>query len=133
MHPRTNLAVSEIIGLIFVLIIVTTASFLVLSYGTVQLSYRKDAVRTITVLKQFSMMNEVINDIVSQDINASRIVNIVTEEGAIQIEDQTSTRVIFFYSLEDRFDFSITGLDDGDRRFNLLLADRDPSAIYPCC
>lgn len=114
MHTRTNYAVTEVLSLITVVIIASLAISVILFWAIPQLDVKKDSVRIDSSMTQFKTISNVIEDVSSGGVNASNLVDFVTDAGEISI-DSRGDRFIFYYSMVKDFDFNVSSLDNGDR------------------
>ena len=115
MHARTNYAVTEVLSLITVVIIASSAISVILFWAMPQLDAKKESVRIDSTLTQFKTISNVIEDVSSSGVNASNLVDFVTDAGEISI-DSRGDRFIFYYSLVKGFDFNVSGLDNDDTK-----------------
>lgn len=119
MHGRESYAVVEVIGIIFVITIATSAIVLISFWYVPYMDEKKAAVRAESALAQFDLMNDVIQDVVSQGFNSSNSANFVTDAGQVYL-DSSGDRFIFYYSLVDGFDFNVSTFDDGNNKFDFV-------------
>lgn len=113
MHTRANYAVTEVLSLITVVIIASSAISVILFWAIPQLDVKKDSVRIDSTLTQFKTISNVIEDVSSSGVNASNYVDFVTDAGEISINSR-GDRFIFYYSLVKGFDFNVSHLDNDD-------------------
>lgn len=121
MRGRESYAVIEVIGIIFVITIATSAIVLISFWYVPYMDEKKAAVRAESALAQFNLMGDIIQDVVSQGFNSSNNANFMTDAGQVYI-DSNGERFIFYYSLVDGFDFNVTGLDD-DQDFTITIEE----------
>jgi hypothetical protein len=113
MHTRSNYAVTEVLSLITVVIIASMAISIVLFWAMPQLDAKKESARIDSTLTQFKTINNVIEDVSSSGVNASNLVDFVTDAGEVSLHSK-GDRFIFYYSLIKDFDFNVSGLDNDD-------------------
>jgi len=113
MHKRGQYSVSEIVGTILVLSIITSSVTLTLVYYSPIIDEKKADATISSVAKQFSVLNGMIQDLVSQGINCSRAYTFVTDRGSVNI-DTRGERFIIYYSLDPAIDFDVSGFNDGN-------------------
>ena len=123
MHRRTGYAVSELIGIIYVLIIITSIVGATLIWALPYMDDKKASVRTESVLHQLEMMGDVLYDLVHQGEGSCQAVNVVTDAGTVDLSSE-GTRFILYYSVNESFDFNVIGFDDEN--------DNEFTFIYPC-
>lgn len=119
---RCNCAVSEVIGFILILMIVTGAVSFILLWGAPYMEQQNAKGRLDNALIQFGVINGIIrDDIVRQGSGSSSVVSFTTDTGNTYLEPK-GERFIFYYSLDPSFDFNVSGLGDGDdTTFNLIV------------
>jgi hypothetical protein len=123
MQKREQYAVSEIIGMILVLGIITSSVTFILVYYSPIIDNQKADMTLTSVLNQFRILNGIVQDLVSQGKNCSRVYTFVTDRGSVNV-DSKGDRFIIYYSLGTAPDFDVYNLDDGDdRTFNLAFQD----------
>jgi len=113
MHGRESYAIVEVIGIIFVITIATSAIVLISFWYVPYMDEKKAAIRAESALTQFNLMGDIIQDVVSQGFNSSNDANFITDAGQVYL-DSSGERFIYYYSLVDGFDFNVTGLDPAD-------------------
>lgn len=115
MHRRNNYAVSELLGIIYILIISTTLISAIYVWAPQQLEEQKSRIRSDSALNQFETIDNVLQNIISQGAGNSNTVNFVADEGYMHI-GSGGTRLVTFYSMLDGFDFHVSdlGIDDDD-------------------
>lgn len=112
MYDRARFAVSEVLALILVFTIVTSAVSFIIFWGVPYMETKKAEIRRESAKTQFIMINDVIKDnVVSQGFNSSAVASFTTDAGQVSI-NSSDERFIFYYSLNESFDFNITGLDE---------------------
>jgi len=119
MHGRESYAVIEVIGIISVITIATSAIVLISFWYVPYMDEKKAAIRAESALTQFNLMGDIIQDVVSQGFNSSNDANFITDAGQVYL-DSSGDRFIYYYSLVNGFDFNVTGLDDGNNEFNFI-------------
>lgn len=124
MQERYNYAVSEVVGFIFVLTIVTGAISFVLFWGIPYMNQESAKARLDSALTQFDFINGVIRDeVIRQGNGSSSIVSFTTDSGSINIYSQ-GERLIFYYSMYSDFEFNVTELGDEDEtEFGLTIKE----------
>jgi len=126
MRSRESYAIVEVMGIIFVITIATSAIALISFWYLPYMDEKKAAVRAESALAQFNLMGDIIQDVVSQGFNSSNDANFMTDAGQVYI-DSNGERFIFYYSLVDGFDFNVTGFYDGDDEGFSFVVEDDPS------
>jgi hypothetical protein len=126
MHTRTNYAVTEVLSLITVVIIASSAISVILFWAIPQLDVKKDSVRIDSTLTQFKTISKVIEDVSSGGVNASNLVDFVTDAGEVSI-DSKGDRFIFYYSLVEGFDFNVSDLNNDDKTISIKI-EKTPSS-----
>jgi len=119
MRGRESYAIVEVIGIIFVIAIAATAIALISFWYVPYMEEKKVAIRAESALAQFNLMDDIIQDVVSQGFNSSNSANFVTDAGQVYI-DSNGERFIFYYSLVDGFDFNVSTFDDGNNEFDFV-------------
>ena len=129
MQKREQYAVSEIIGMILVLGIITSSVTFILVYYSPLIDKQKADMTLTSALNQFRILNGMVQDLVSQGKNCSRVYTFVTDRGSVNV-DSKGDRFIIYYSLGTAPDFDVYNLDDGDdRTFNLAFLGTSPTAV----
>jgi type II secretory pathway pseudopilin PulG len=129
MHRRETSAVTEVISIIMVISIISVALSVVILWAQPYMDDRKAATRSDSALIQFTTMNGVIQDVLSQGERCSRYANFATEQGTVSLSNNWATkgdRLILYYSLLPTIAFNISGLDD-DSDFNVAITGGVPS------
>jgi len=126
MHIMGSYGVTEVIGLVTITMIATTAIGIIVFWGIPTMESQKVFVRVESALKQFKSLNNVIKRVSTQGVNKSEWVDFVTDAGQVNIND--GERFILYYSLIDGFDFTVFDLgDNDDKRFSILLSEKLPT------
>lgn len=125
MRSRESYAVVEVIGIIFVITIATSAIVLITFWYVPYMDEKKAAIRAESALAQFNLMGDIIQDVVSQGFNSSNSANFVTDAGQVYI-DSNGERFVLYYSLNPNFDFNVTGFYDGDDEGFSFIVEKDP-------
>jgi len=122
MRSRESYAIVEVMGIIFVITIATSAIALISFWYVPYMDEKKAAVRAESALAQFNLMGDIIQDVVSQGFNSSNDANFMTDAGQVHI-DSNGERFIFYYSLDPDFDFNVS--DFYDEGFSFIV-EKDP-------
>ena len=129
MHTRINYAVTEVLSLVTVVVIASSAITVVLLWAIPQLDAKKQSVRIDSALTQFKIISDVIDDVTSCGVNASNFVDFVTDAGDISL-DSKGDRFVFYYSLVEDFDFNVSGFGDGnDKEFNINIEEGSAESL----
>ncbi|MDH7516745.1 MAG: hypothetical protein QHH19_00080 [Candidatus Thermoplasmatota archaeon] len=121
MHTLSNYAVTEVLSLVTVVIIASSAITAVLLWAIPELDAKKQSVRIDSALTQFKTIRDVIEDVTSGGAGASNFVDFVTDAGDVSL-DSKGDRFIFYYSLVEGFDFNVSNLGDSyDRKFGFKI------------
>lgn len=117
MRDAENYAVSEVLGLLFVMILVVSASIFVLATRGNDLITENAHAREKSALKQLTMMSTVFQDLLRQGKHSSKNVDFVADKGSVSIGEE-GTRYVLFYSLDSGFDFSVSGFNTTESSYN---------------
>lgn len=120
MRDRRDSAVSTVVGAILVLMTVTVAITTVLIWIVPYIERTKAETQINNVYSQFSVLDEVLSDLISQGANASTVSNVAIDKGGINI-DSGGDRIVIFYSLDPSFNFTVSDFDDDDNKFNFTI------------
>ncbi|GAG03936.1 unnamed protein product, partial [marine sediment metagenome] len=86
-----------------------------LVWGIPYMDDKKVIARADSAINQFDKLDEALQDMISQGVNSSRIVNFVTEEGYVHL-GSGGTRFVIFYPLKilamQTFSFNVFGFND---------------------
>ncbi len=130
MDGKINFAVSEIVGVILVLMIIVSSMSVITFWGIPYMENQKATVSYESALIQFDTITDIIHSITREGRNSSSIVNFVTDAGTLSLDPQ-GERFIFYYALDDKYDFTVSGLDldntDGDENKFTVIAVKKPS------
>ncbi len=118
MQKRQQYGVSEVVGTILVLGIITSSVTLTLVHYTPLIDEKKADISLNSALIQFGTMNKIIQDTVSQGVHCNRVYRFVTDQGTINI-DSKGDRFIIYYSNDTDYDFTVAGLDDDNNEFTI--------------
>ena len=124
-----NCAVSEILGVIFVLITITTAVSLTLGWAVPQMQNRQSRVRTESVLAQFNVIDMVFKDVTSQGFTSSKTANLAVDTGTVDVEN--ADRFVIFYTFFDAYDINLSGFNDDDDRNFTIIIEKEPGLNPP--
>jgi hypothetical protein len=121
MQKREHYGVSEVVGTILILSIVTSSVTLSLVYYSPIIDQQKANATFNSVFKQFSILNGIIQDLVSQGESCSRVYSFVTDRGQVNV-DPKGERFVVYYSLDpvyyNNYKFDVYGFyDDVDNSF----------------
>lgn len=122
MGSRRKYAVSEVVGFVFVLMIVMGAISFILFWGVPYMEQQSAKARLDSVLTQFDIINSKVRDeIIRQGSGSSSIVSLTTDAGNVYINSK-GERFIFYYSMDPSFEFNVSRLeDDNDNHFVFKL------------
>jgi len=124
MHIKNDNAVSEVIGIVLVVGIVTFAIAVVLFWAIPYMDDQKANVIGDSAEIQLSTVNNLLNDVVYQGKNSSRSVNFVTDKGELHLNSK-GDRFIVFYSVNKTFNFTVLDFDDNiEDNFQIEILDR---------
>ncbi|MGF3584118.1 MAG: hypothetical protein ACQXXD_00100 [Thermoplasmatota archaeon] len=132
MHTLSNYAVTEVLSLVTVVIIASSAITAVLLWAIPELDAKKQSVRIDSALTQFKTIRDVIEDVTSGGAGASNFVDFVTDAGDVYL-DSKGDRFIFYYSLAEGFDFNVSNLGDIDDKkfgFKIEKGQADSLTVY---
>ena len=119
---RRNKAVSPVIGTILVLAISLSTIASMLLWGIPYIESRKVNSMVTSVYNQFKTLDDALYLLVQQGLDASTVTSVAIEKGSINI-NPIGERIIIFYSLNSDYNFSVSGLDDGNNTFKIRLED----------
>lgn len=119
-------AVSELIGMLLVLTIITTTVTATLVWMVPYVNDSKAEAQSDNVYSQLYILNEVFNTLINQGRNSSSFSNIMIEQGDVVI-DNVGDRVVIYYSLDSNYDFNVTGLEYNSDSFTIHKVN--PTAI----
>ena len=106
MQNRTRYAVSEVVGTILVLGIIGSSVAITLTWARPFIDDKKADVNFESATTQFNIINEIIQDIVSQGVSCNRVASLATVSGQVSI-DAVGDRFVIQYSLDSSHDFNI--------------------------
>jgi hypothetical protein len=131
MQGRNNYAVSEVISVILVLGIIGASITSTLMWSRPYIADKKAEASMDSAVTQFGMMNEVVQDIVSQGAQCNSVFNFAINDGQVTIEPE-GERFVIYYSLDPDFDFTVSGFNDpDDSSFRLTLEPCVGFTDYP--
>lgn len=121
MRCINSYGVSEVIGLVMVVMIAVSAISVIVFWGVPYMDSKKVSVRVDSALTQFKTLNDVIQRVSSEGINKSERVDFVTDAGQVSINK--GERFILYYSVVGGFDFEPLALndDDNDKIFEIQV------------
>ncbi|GAF77598.1 unnamed protein product [marine sediment metagenome] len=96
MRRRNNYAVSELLGVVYILMISTTLISAVYVWAPQQLEEQKTRVRMESAINQFEMIDNVLQDMIRQGTGSSKSVNFVTDKGYMHV-GSSGTRLVILY------------------------------------
>jgi len=120
MHKRKKYAVSELLGIVYILMISTTLISAIYIWAPQQLNDRKDRIRSESMLNQFETIDSVLTELLGQGVGSSKVVTMMTDEGYIHLS-QVGSRFVVFHPTIDDFDFTVEGLDIADDEYDNTL------------
>lgn len=126
-----NSALSDVVGYILILMIVTSTMSLLFLWFNPFIEKTKTESQLNNVFTQLKGLNEKINSVLSQGPNASGNVDITIEKGEINIDESGGQRIIIYYSLDPDYTFTVSDITDGDISFRLTMNSRDTDITYP--
>ena len=128
---KNNSAVSDIVSLILVVIIMVSTISVVLVWGVPEINKNKADNRAENVISQFNLIGDlIIDDVVGQGYNSSKKVKFSSDMGSITVSS-SETRIVFYYSIKEGFDFNVTGLfDDDETKFEYYGDNADWLNVY---
>lgn len=113
MVDRSSSAVTEVLGLIIIVMIASSAIGAIVFWGYPYMESEKVITQVDSVRAQFKIINDVIQEVVRKGVSGSSLVDLVTDGGQVNIYPD-GERFIFYYSLRPDFDFNVTDFyDDG--------------------
>jgi hypothetical protein len=113
MVDRSSSAVTEVLGLIIIVMIASSAIGVIVFWGYPYMESKKVFAQVDSVRAQFKIINDVIQEVVSKGVSGSSLVDLVTDGGQVNIYPD-GERFILYYSLRPDFDFNVTDFyDDG--------------------
>ena len=114
MYSRVRYAVSDVVALILIFAIMTTATSSIMLWGVPYMDGKKMEARAQSVLTQFDMMSDIIkDDVISQGFSSSTVLSFTTDAGQVSLDSQ-GERIILYYSLDSVFNFNVSDFDDED-------------------
>ena len=129
MRCINSYGVSEVIGLVMIVMIAVSAISVIVFWGVPYMDSKKVSVRVDSALTQFKTINDVIQRVSSEGINKSERVDFVTDAGYVNINK--GERFILYYSVvgskTDSFDFDINHLEDQDEKSFTIHVIKIPS------
>jgi len=123
---RDKKGVTYVVDTILILVIVVSliSSIMLWAVPYVEDQKVKTAVNAMT--QQFIYLNDVISEISREGKNATRYVTMVVERGDIKYDENYI--FVLWYSLNSSYNFTVSGLGDGDNVSTIhLLDDGNPS------
>jgi len=122
MRIMNSYGVTEVISLVTVTMIATTAIGVIVFWGIPTMESQKVFVRIESALTQFKNLNKVIQRVSTDGMNKSERVDFVTDAGQVNINN--GNRFVFYYSTIDNFGFNVSDLGDSDdSKFTININD----------
>jgi len=122
MHSADNQAISEILGILLVVTIVSTVVSATLLWAGNYMDSQRFSARVESSLNQMRQIGDVFEEMIGQGEQGSRIVTLSTEQGMLKLSPR-GTRFIIYYSINGSLWFNVSGLDDNDASFDIHLYD----------
>lgn len=118
---RDKKGVTYVVDTILILVIVVSliSSIMLWAVPYVEDQKVKTAVNAMT--QQFIYLNDVISEISREGKNATRYLTMVVERGDIKYDENYI--FVLWYSLNSSYNFTVSGLGDGDNTFNITFID----------
>ena len=119
---NNNYAVSDIVAIIFVLMIATGTISAVLYWSIPTINDKKAYNRSDSVVMQLGMLSDVLEDgVIEQGFNSSKNIKLTADAGQILL-DPDGSRLVIYYSLDENFDFHVNGFDDtNEKEFSITI------------
>jgi len=135
MNSSQSDAVTEVMSLILVFGLMTTSISVVMLWGAPYMDEKKAEARACGVLNQLETITDIIkDDVISQGTVGSSVeVRFTYEYGDVSFSSE-GERFVIYYSLDENFDFEVSGFYDGDPlQFTIdIIAGPDPEKIFIC-
>ena len=136
MHNRSNYAVSEVVSYILIIVIIATTTSSIFFWYVPSVERIEAETQVNSMSQQLRYYSDAIDDLASQGVNASTVIPISFNEGNFYVEsiknvgDSTiiGSRIVIYYSLDSNYEFNVSGLDDGNKEFEISFdANNDPT------
>ena len=133
---HNNYAVSEIVGIVLVLFIISGTVSTILFWGVPYMQDQKAFVDQENALLQFDAMGDLIDDALAEGVfdvedlevaNSSKTMTFKLSGGKLNIDNQ-GERFVFWYSLSDKFNFTVSDLDPDGNENEFTIIDGSGSA-----
>ena len=118
-HWRSGGAVSEILSMMYIIIISTTIIGTLLVWAPQQLNEKKDAIRIESIHNQFTTFNNAIDELLNRGVGSTKSVELISDTGYLESSSQ-GTRMVLYHSITesgsplsstDDFSFRVSGLE----------------------
>jgi hypothetical protein len=124
MQGCNSYAVSDIIGIVMVLLIITTGISITLLWGVPYLEEQKTTISLDSALLQLDVIGDAIEGVFRDGVNSSKTMNFKAGSGNLYI-NQEGERFVFYYSVYTEY-YTI----DPDRYFNFEIYDLNDEDNY---
>ncbi len=141
-HWRSGDAVSEILSMMYILIISITIIGTLLVWAPQQLNEKKDAIRIESIHNQFTTFNNAIDELLNRGVGSTKSVELIGDTGYLESSSQ-GTRMVLYHSITESgsppystadFAFRVSGLeydknDPDDHTFTYIQESLPPNFI----
>ncbi|RLF31791.1 MAG: hypothetical protein DRM98_05010, partial [Thermoplasmata archaeon] len=125
---KKSRAVSPVVATILVIGIVLSTTAMVYMWGVPYLEDKKVHSETEAMYSQLKILDDTLSDLIHEGVGASRENKITMNAGSLSIKNQ-SEQMVLLYSMEDGYNFSVSGLNDHDKTFTLDVSERPDERI----
>lgn len=136
---RNNYAVSEIVGIVLVLLIIGGTVSTILFWGVPYMQDKKSFVDQENALLQFDAMGDLIDDALAEGVFDVENLEVATSSKAMTFKlsggklnmDNQGERFVFWYSLVPNFDFDVLNLnpDGNEYEFEINVFEGEPKFL----
>ena len=126
---RDKKGVTYVVDTILILVIVVSLISSIILWAVPYVEDQKVKASINAMTQQFIYLNDVISEISREGKNATRYVTMVVERGDIKYDENYI--FVLWYSLNSSYNFTVSGLGDGDNVSTIHLLDDGNSSTNP--
>ncbi len=119
---RVNRAVSPVIATILVISIVLSSISMIFVWGVPYMEKTKLQTQQTDVSSQLDVISDTIKEMISNGPGTTRENRISMDSGELSLS-KIGSRDVIYYSYDPNYNFTVSGLDDGDNRFTLNVTE----------
>lgn len=118
-------AVTSVISAILAITIVIVAALSTVFWGIPYVDELRNKESLENAEMQFNLLIDNMKDIIIGNADSKNVLSVAVEEGTISVDNSSYDRTILMYSLKgiSKYNFSVAGLDDNNKWFNLIMSD----------